>query len=87
MPHPRKTKIMLFSKQSQAVPLDDHIPLNPAGVPIDYTSSYKCLGFTLDDHLEYKLHLKDICKKVNYGLFQGRIQTDATDANASVSPT
>ena len=59
---------MLFSKQSQAVPIDDRIPLNLAGAQIDYTSSYKCLGFTLDEHLDYKLHLKDICKKVHYGI-------------------
>ena len=68
IPHPQKTKIMLFSKQSQAVSIDDRIPLNLAGAQIDYTSSYKCLGFTLDEHLDYKLHLKDICKKVHYGI-------------------
>lgn len=64
----KKRKIMLFSKQSQAVSIFDRLLVNLAGAQIDYTSSYKCLGFTLDEHLDYKLHLKDICKKVYYGI-------------------
>ena len=35
---------------------------------IEYITSYKCLGFTLDQHLDYSLHEKDMCRKINHGL-------------------
>ena len=35
---------------------------------IEYANSYKCLGFVLDDHLSYDLHIKDLSKKLNYGI-------------------
>ena len=33
-----------------------------------YVSFYKCLGFTLDEHLHYTEHVKDMRKKINHGL-------------------
>ena len=35
---------------------------------IEDAHSYKCLGFVLDDHLSYDLHIKDLSKKLNYGI-------------------
>jgi len=35
---------------------------------VEYVNSYKCLGFTLDGSLQYDLHVKDICRKMNYGI-------------------
>ena len=68
VPHPKKTKVILFSKPSQATPLEERSPLSLNNVGTEYVTSYKCLGFTLDQHLDYSLHLKDMCRKINYGL-------------------
>ena len=35
---------------------------------IEYANSYKCLGFVLDDHLSYDQHIKDLSRKLNYGI-------------------
>ena len=68
VPHPKKTKVILFKKPSQATPLEERSPLSLNNVVIEYVTSYKCLGFTLDQQLDYSLHLKDMCRKINYGL-------------------
>ena len=68
VPHPKKTKSILFSKPSQYSQREARINLNLADKNIEYVSFYKCLGFTLDEHLHYNEHVKDMCKKVNYGL-------------------
>ena len=68
MPHPKKTKVIIFSKPSQATPFEERFPLSLNDVDIEYVTRYKCLGFTLDQHLDYSLHLKDMCRKINYGL-------------------
>ncbi len=66
--HPGKSKALLFSKHSQASSTDDPALLKLNGVKIDHVRSYRCLGFTLDKHLDYSDHKKDSCRKLNYGL-------------------
>ena len=68
VPHPKKTKVILFNKPSQATPLEERSPLSLNSVGIEYVTSYKCLRFTLDQHLDYSLHQKDMCREINYGL-------------------
>ena len=68
VPHPKKTKVILFSKPSQASPFEVRSPLSLNNVGIEYVTSYKYLRFTLDQNLDYSLHVKDICRKINYGL-------------------
>ena len=68
VPHPSKTKVIFFSKPSQATKFEDRAILSLNSADIEYVNSYKCLGFSLEQHLDYSLHVKDICKKINYGL-------------------
>ena len=68
IPHPKKTKSILFSKPSHHSLHDERINLTLVDMKIDYVSIYKCLGFTLDEHLHYTEHVKYLCKKINYGL-------------------
>ena len=67
-PHPGKTKVLLFSKRSQAICPEDRALLKLHGVQIDYVRSYKFLGFTLEEHLDYCDHMRDFCTKLNYGI-------------------
>ena len=68
VPHPKKTKSILFSKPSQYTLPEERMNLTLSDKNIEYVSFYKCLGFTLDDHLHYTEHVNDMCKKINYGL-------------------
>ena len=68
IPHPKKTKAIIFSKRSQASQFEERETLTLAQNNIEYAHSYKCLGFVLDDHLSYDLHIKDLSKKLNYGI-------------------
>ena len=53
---------------------DERINLTLVDMKIDYVSFYKCLGFTPDEHLHYTEHVKDLCKKINYGLQMRRMK-------------
>ena len=55
VPHPDKTKTIIFSKRSQLTFNEDRVQLKLAPDKITYAESYKCLGFTLDQHLTYTL--------------------------------
>ena len=66
--HPGKTKALLFSKRSQASCTDDRTLLKLDGVMIEYVRSYKCLGFMLNEHLDYSDHMKDLCRKLCNGI-------------------
>ena len=68
LPHPKKTKSKLFSKPSQYTLPEERVYLTFSDKNIEYVSFYKCLGFILDKHLHYTEHVKDMCKKINYGL-------------------
>ena len=68
VPHPKKTKSILFSKRSQYIIPEERVNLTLSDKNIEYVSFYKCLAFTLDEHLHYTEHVKDMCKKINYGL-------------------
>ena len=68
VPHPKKTKSILFSKLSQYTLPEERVNLTLSDKNIEYVSFYKCLGFTLDERLHYTEHVKDMCKKINYGL-------------------
>ena len=64
----RRTKPLLFSKCSQTSSVYDRALLLLDSVMIEYIRSYKCLRFTLDEHLDYSDHMKDLCRKLNYGM-------------------
>ncbi len=66
--HPSKTKWIVFCKKSKVVPVEDLVELQIDGHKVEYAESYKCLGFTLGEHLDYALHLKEKSRKINYGL-------------------
>ena len=66
--HPKKTKAIIFSKCSQASQFEKRKSLTLAQSNIEYAHSYKCSGFILDDHLPYNLYIKDLSKKLNYGI-------------------
>ena len=51
-----------------ARPFNYLVELQIDGHKVDYAESYKCLGITLDQHLDYSLHLKELSRKINYGL-------------------
>ena len=68
VPHPKKTKSILFSKSSQYTPPEERVNLTLTDKNIEYVSFCKCLGFTLAEHLHYTEHVKDMFKKINYGL-------------------
>ena len=68
VPHPKKTKSILFSKPSQYILPEERVNLTLFDKNIEHASFYKCLGFTSDEHLHYTEHVKDMCKKINYGL-------------------
>ena len=68
LPHPSKTKVIIFCKKSKLVPAEDLVELQIDGHKVDYAESYKCLGFMLDQHLDYSLYLKELSGKINYGL-------------------
>ena len=67
VPHPKKTKSILFSKPSQYTLPEERVNLTLSDMNIEYVSFYKCLGFTLDEHLHFTEHVKDMCKKIYYG--------------------
>ena len=69
VPHPKKTKAIIFSKRSQASQFEERETLTLAQNNIEYAHSYKCLGFVLDDHLSYDLHIKDLSKRLKIGNF------------------
>ena len=60
-----KTKIILFSKPSQVTPFEKRPPLSLNNVGIAFVTSYKYLRFTLDQNLDYSLHLKHMYKNIN----------------------
>ena len=64
VPHPKKRKAIIFSKRSQASQFEERETLTLAHNNIEYAHSYKWLGFVLDDHLSYDLHIKDLSKKL-----------------------
>ena len=66
--HPKKTKSIPFSKPSQYILPEERVNLTLSDKNIEYVSFYKCLGLTLDKHLHYTELVKDMCKKINYGL-------------------
>ena len=68
LPHPSKTKVIIFCKKSKVVPVEDLVELQIDPHNVEYAETYKCLGFTLDQHLDYSLHLKELSRKINYGL-------------------
>ena len=68
IPHPNKTKIVIFSKRSQISPFENRAPLKLNDHEVQYVDSYKCLGFTLDHQLGYSQHLKEMCRKIHCGL-------------------
>ena len=51
IPHPNKTKIVIFSKRSQISPFENRAPLKLNDDEVQYLESYKCLGFILDQQL------------------------------------
>ena len=51
VPHPDKTKVIIFSKRSQLTPNQDCVQLKLASDKITYAESYKYFGFTFDQHL------------------------------------
>ena len=68
VPRPTKTKVIIFNKSSQATMFKDRAVLSLNNAEIENVNSYKCFGFSLEQHLDYSLHVKDTCKKINYGL-------------------
>ena len=68
LPHPNKTKLIIFCKKSKFAPFEDRVKLQIDGPKVDYAESYKCLGFMLHQHLDYSLHLRELSRKINYGL-------------------
>ena len=64
VPHPDKTKVVIFHKKRQII--EDRPLLTLGENVVEYVNSYKCLEFTLDESLQYDLHVKDICRKMNY---------------------
>ena len=56
-----KTKVMVFSN-SRKKELDLNI-VTDQGKTIKVVSSYKYLGFLIDDHLSFKLHIQNLVKK------------------------
>ena len=66
VPHLDKTKVVIFHKKRQII--EDRPLLTLGENVVEYVNSYKCLGFTLDESLQYDLHVKDICRKMNYGI-------------------
>ena len=68
VPHPTKTIVIIFSKPPQATKFKDRAVLSLNNAKTEYVNSYKCLGFSLEQYLDYFLHVKDTCKKINYGL-------------------
>ena len=68
IPHPNKTKVLIFSKRSQISAFENRAPLKLNNDEVHYVDSYKCLGFTLDQQLSYSQHLKEMCRKIHRGL-------------------
>ena len=66
VPHPGKTKVVIFHKKKKII--EDRPFLTFGENVVEYVSSYKCLGFTLDECLQYDLHVKEICRKINIGI-------------------
>uniref|UniRef100_A0A8C6V4C6 Reverse transcriptase domain-containing protein n=1 Tax=Neogobius melanostomus TaxID=47308 RepID=A0A8C6V4C6_9GOBI len=57
----RKTKYMLFSKRQEVQPLNIH---TFDGTVIERVSSYKYLGFWLDEKLTFKTHVSKLCRSL-----------------------
>ena len=68
IPHPNKTKVVIFSKCGQITSFENRAPLKLNNDEVHYVDSYKCLGFTLDQQLSYSQHLKEMCCKIHCGL-------------------
>ena len=68
IPHPNKTKVVIFSKCSHISTFEDRAPLKISSDEVHYVDSYKCLGFTLDQQLSYSQHLKEMCRKIHRSL-------------------
>ena len=63
-----KTKSMLLGTKHR-IKKTRYMPLNINNKQIDYVISYKYLGITIDQTLNFNLHMKQLIKTISYKLF------------------
>ena len=66
----KKTKYCIYGMRSNvkhSKSIDTELSLN--GNILDRVCSYKYLGFTLDDHLNFNKHISDLCNLVTHKLY------------------
>ena len=66
--HPKKSKCMFITSPYEIKNIPQGIPILINNVPVPRVSSYKCLGVTLDEKLNWEHHIDTIIKKVNAGI-------------------
>ena len=77
--NPGKTKFMLLGTAARLSRLPSGLPpLLLDGQPIDGVLSHKLLGFTLDPHLDFHLHVREVISKVNRSLYPLRLARNAS---------
>ena len=60
--HPNKTKCMIFSSAKKSA---NTLLLKINNIVIDQVEHHNLLGITVDKHLTWKLHINNVCRKLN----------------------
>ena len=60
--------MILFGSKRLVAQTEDLPKIQLADRDVNYVESFKCLGFTLDNNLNYEMHTRELCRKINLGI-------------------